>query len=60
MWTINGILCMTEEDVRNYCRDYTTKGFKQDFRLVSGANTLPIGSLIELLDRLGHDVVREA
>lgn len=59
MWTINGIQCIDEEAVREYCRNYTSKGFKQDFRLVSGANKLPISQLIELLERLGHDVQAE-
>lgn len=59
MWTINGIQCLTEKDVRKYCREYTEKRFKQDFRLVAGARTLKIDELLRLLERCGHDVVYE-
>ena len=60
MWTINGVQCIDEEAVREYCRNYTTKGFKQDFRLVAGANKLSISELIDLLERLGHTVEKES
>lgn len=53
---IDGKRCETEKDVRDYAFNYTKNGFKQDFRLASGAYKLPFIQLLELLDSTGHTV----
>lgn len=56
MWNINGTIINNEQELRDYCFNYTKKGFKQDFRLASQAYKLPPIQLIELLTHLGHQV----
>ena len=56
MWNINGTIINNEQELRDYCFNYTKKGFNQDFRLASQAYKLPAIQLIELLNHLGHQV----
>ena len=56
IFIINGNELHGEQAVRNYCFNYTRKGFKQDFRLANGARSLPLAQLLELLSKLGHSV----
>lgn len=53
---IDGVRCETEKAVRDYAFNYTKSGFKQDFRLASGAYKLPFVQLLELLDSTGHTI----
>lgn len=53
---IDGVLCETEKDVRDYAFNYTKQGFKQDFRLASNAYKVPLIQLIEILNATGHTV----
>lgn len=55
-YKIDGVVCMGEKAVRDYCFNYTIKGFRQDFRLASAAYRLPVIQLIELLNSTGHTV----
>tara|TARA_B100000508_G_scaffold137259_1_gene131315 strand:+ start:1154 stop:1345 length:192 start_codon:yes stop_codon:yes gene_type:complete len=61
MWRINGVVCETEEQLRDYCWNYTVGrgGFKQDHRLASIAYSAPISQLLERLEALGHQVERD-
>lgn len=53
---IDGVLCETEQAVRDHAFNYTKAGFKQDFRLAAGAYKLPFVQLLELLDSTGHTI----
>ncbi len=53
---IDGVVCETEKAVRDYALNFTTSGFKQDFRLASQAYKLPLIQLVELLKSTGHTV----
>ena len=55
-YLIDGVPCVGENAVREYCTEFVKKGFKQDFRLIQGARTLPIDQLISLLELTGHAV----
>lgn len=55
-YKIDGVLCVGEQAIRDYCFNYVEKGFKQDFRLASQAYRLPVIQLIAMLEVTGHKV----
>lgn len=55
-YKIDGVDCIGEKAIRDYCFHYTKQGFKQDFRLASNAYKLPVIQLIEILIGTGHTV----
>lgn len=55
-YKIDGVACVGEQAIRDYCFNYVEKGFKQDFRLASQAYKLPVIQLIEMLNATGHSV----
>jgi hypothetical protein len=55
-YKIDGVLCVGEQAIRDYCFNYVEKGFKQDYRLASQAYRLPVIQLIAMLEATGHTV----
>lgn len=58
MWNINGKIINNEQELRDFCFNVAESGkpFKQDFRIAANAYKLPITSLLDLLEKRGHNV----